>query len=111
MVMKSSEPDNRPYIARVKNFGTDSEGNPMVRVRWYYWPEEATGGRKQFHGAKELFWSDHCDTQSTRTIEGKCIVHSLKDYTRLEAVGVEDYYSRFNYIADTKIFPHNNVSV
>ncbi|XP_074348536.1 chromatin remodeling protein EBS-like [Apium graveolens] len=83
----------------------------MVKVRWYYWPEEATGGRKQFHGAKELFFSDHCDHQSTKTIEGKCIVHSLKDYTRLEAVGLEDYYCRFNYKADTKRFPHNKVSV
>lgn len=111
MVLKSPEPDNRPYIARVENFETDIEGNSIVTVRWYYWPEEASGGRKQFHGAKELFLSDHYDTQSTKTIEGKCIVHSLKDYTRLEVVGVEDYYSRFNYRAAAKEFPHNEVTV
>ncbi|KAK1353439.1 Chromatin remodeling protein EBS [Heracleum sosnowskyi] len=109
--MKSPEPDNRPYIAPVKKFGTDSKGNSMVTVRWYYWPEEASGGRKQFHGAKELFLSDHYDFQSTNTIEGKCIVHSFKEYTKLEVVGDEDYYSGFEYKARAKEFTHNYVSV
>ncbi|KAJ1423130.1 Zinc finger, FYVE/PHD-type [Sesbania bispinosa] len=33
----------------------DSRNNVKVRVRWYYRPEESIGGRRQFHGAKELF--------------------------------------------------------
>ena len=49
--------------------------------------EESIGGRRQFHGAKELFLSDHYDVQSAHTIEGKCIVHSFKNYTKLENVG------------------------
>ncbi|XP_074346047.1 chromatin remodeling protein EBS-like isoform X2 [Apium graveolens] len=109
--MKSPEPDNRPYIARVEKFGTDIKGNFMVTVRWYYWPEEASGGRKQFHGAKELFLSDHYDFQSTNTIEGKCIVHSIKEYTKLEVVGAADYYTRFEYQASAKEFTKTYVSV
>nr|DAD27530.1 TPA_asm: hypothetical protein HUJ06_028998 [Nelumbo nucifera] len=27
----------------------------LFRVRWHYRPEESIGGRRQFHGAKELF--------------------------------------------------------
>jgi hypothetical protein len=33
----------------------------QVRVSWFYRPEEAHGGRKAFHGEKELFTSDHYD--------------------------------------------------
>ncbi|KAI7988531.1 Chromatin remodeling protein EBS [Camellia lanceoleosa] len=34
---------------------------------------------------------------SAHTIEGKCLVHSFKNYTKLENVGTEDYYCRFEY--------------
>ncbi|GLT72667.1 hypothetical protein SLA2020_445770 [Shorea laevis] len=68
----------------------DGRNNVKVRVRWYYRPEESIGGRRQFHGAKELFLSDHFDVQSAHTIEGKCTVHSFKNYTKLENVGAED---------------------
>ncbi|KAL1832265.1 hypothetical protein ACET3Z_001916 [Daucus carota] len=111
VLMKSSEPDKRPYVARVEKIESDTGNNVMVKVRWYYRPEEASGGRRQFHGAKELFLSDHYDTQSAYTIEGKCIVHSFKDYTKLEDVGAEDYYSRFEYKAATKEFTPDRVAV
>lgn len=72
-----------------------------MRVRWYYRPEESIGGRRKFHGAKELFLSDCYDDRSADTIEGKCRVHSLKNYAKLENVGAENYYCRFEYKADT----------
>ena len=82
-----------------------------VKVRWYYRPEEAIGGRRPFHGAKELFLSDHYDIQSAHTIEGKCIVHSFKNYTKLENVGAEDYFCRFEYKAATGNFTPDRVAV
>ena len=63
------------------------------------------------HGAKELFLSDHFDVQSAHTIEGKCIVHTFKNYTRLENVGAEDYYCRFEYKAATGAFTPDRVAV
>ncbi len=51
-----------------------------LRVLWYYRPEEALGGRKSFHGDKELFESDHSDEIHKDTIIGKCFVHSLRKY-------------------------------
>ncbi|XP_017243232.1 chromatin remodeling protein EBS-like [Daucus carota subsp. sativus] len=108
--MESSETDKQIYVARVERFETDSEGKFMVKVRWYYSPEQA-GGRRQFHGAKELLLSDQYATQSANKIEGKCNVHSFLNYTKLENVGARDYYCRFWYEAGTKEITPNKVPV
>ncbi|KAK9169307.1 hypothetical protein Syun_001447 [Stephania yunnanensis] len=77
------------YVARVEKIEADARGQVKVRVRWYYRPEESIGGRRQFHGSKEVFLSDHYDEQSVDTIDGKCVVHTFKSYTKLDAVGNE----------------------
>ncbi|XP_017214972.1 chromatin remodeling protein EBS-like isoform X1 [Daucus carota subsp. sativus] len=109
--MRPSESDKLPYIARIEKLEEDSQSNVKVLVRWYYRPEEAKGGRRQFHGAKELFLSDHYDDQSALTIEGKCVVHSLKKYTKLKSVGAEDYFCRYKYRAEDGAFTPERVVV
>ncbi|XP_019426109.1 PREDICTED: chromatin remodeling protein EBS-like [Lupinus angustifolius] len=111
VLMRPSDTSKPPYVARVEKIEQDGRSNVKVRVRWYYRPEESIGGRRQFHGAKELFLSDHYDVQSAHTIEGKCIVHSFKNYTKLENVGAEDYYCRFEYKAATGAFTPDRVAV
>ncbi|XP_061348395.1 chromatin remodeling protein EBS-like isoform X1 [Gastrolobium bilobum] len=111
VLLRPSEDSNSPYVALVDSIWDDNRNNVNVKVRWYYRPEESIGGRRQFHGAKELFLSDHYDIQSAHTIEGKCVVHSFKDYTRLENVGAEDYYCRFEYAAATGAFTPDRVAV
>ncbi|MBA0627087.1 hypothetical protein Godav_004638, partial [Gossypium davidsonii] len=111
VLMRPSDIGNPPYVARVEKIESDNRNNVKVRVRWYYLPEESLGGRRQFHGAKELFLSDHYDVQSAQTVEGKCIVHSFKNYTKLENVGAEDYYWRFEYKAATGAFTPDRVAV
>ncbi|KAM3285448.1 chromatin remodeling protein EBS isoform X1 [Capsicum chacoense] len=111
VLMRPSEDDKAPYVARVERIEADNRNNIKVHVRWYYRPEESLGGRRQFHGSKELFLSDHYDTQSAHTIEGKCIVHSFKNYTKLENVDPEDYYCRFEYKAATGSFVPDRVAV
>ncbi|CAH9060401.1 unnamed protein product [Cuscuta europaea] len=111
VLMRPSDSDNLPYVARVEKFEADHRNNVKVRVRWYYRPEESKGGRRQFHGAKELFLSDHYDVQSAQTIEGKCSVHSFKNYTKLDNVGPEDYYCRFEYKTATGGFTPDRVAV
>ncbi|KAL0444341.1 UNVERIFIED_CONTAM: Chromatin remodeling protein EBS [Sesamum latifolium] len=100
-----------PYVAKVEKIEADHRNNVKVRVRWYYRPEESIGGRRQFHGVKELFLSDHYDVQSAHTIEGKCTVHTFKNYTKLENVGAEDYFCRFEYKAATGGFTPDRVAV
>ncbi|KAI3702580.1 hypothetical protein L6452_28324 [Arctium lappa] len=111
VLMRPSDSDKPPYVARVEKLEADHRNNVKVRVRWYYRPEESIGGRRQFHGVKELFLSDHYDMQSAHTIEGKCIVHSFKNYTKLDNVGTEDYFCRFEYKAATGGFTPDRVAV
>nr|CAB3480982.1 unnamed protein product [Digitaria exilis] len=111
VLMRPSDSDNQPYVARVEKMEADGRGSVRVRVRWYYRPEESKGGRRQFHGAKELFLSDHFDLQSAHTIEGKCVVHSFKNYTKLDNVGPEDFFCRFEYKAATGSFTPDRVAV
>ncbi|XP_024634344.1 chromatin remodeling protein SHL isoform X2 [Medicago truncatula] len=96
--MRSSKPLIPTYVAIIEEMKADSRD---VRVRWYYWPEETKKGRRHFHGSKELILSDHFDVQSVDTIEGKCTVHSLKKYMKLDVVGDDDFFCRFNYNSAT----------
>ncbi|CAK9190588.1 unnamed protein product [Sphagnum troendelagicum] len=111
VLMRSQEADKPPYVAKIEKIEADSRSNVKVRVRWYYRPEESLGGRRQFHGVKELFLSDHYDIQSADTIEGKCIVHTFKNYTKLDSVGSDDYFCRFEYKAATGGFTPDRVAV
>ena len=89
----------------------DSRDGFNVRVAWFYRPEEARGGRKSFHGEKELFKSDHYDWVDAKAINGKCRVHTLKAYQALHMVGEMDYFSRFKYAASTGEFKPDRVPV
>lgn len=85
-----------PYIGKVKEIH-QSEKGVDVKVMWFYRPEEAVGGRKPFHGERELFKSDHFDDVHANTIEGKCSVHQLKHYQNLKEVSDVDYFQRYEY--------------
>lgn len=109
--MRNQEALKPPYVARVEKLWADGRNNVKVEVRWYYRPEESIGGRRQFHGAKEVFLSDHTDIQSADTIEGICTVHTFKSYTKLESVESDDYFCRFEYKASTGAFTPDRVAV
>ncbi|KAF8405298.1 hypothetical protein HHK36_010200 [Tetracentron sinense] len=111
VLMRPSDSSKPPYVAKVENIESDGKGTVKVRVRWYYRPEESIGGRRQFHGAKEVFLSDHYDLQSADTIEGKCTVHTFKSYTKLDAVGNDDFFCRFEYNSSTGAFNPDSVAV
>ncbi|XP_020552090.1 chromatin remodeling protein SHL isoform X1 [Sesamum indicum] len=112
VLMRPSDSSKPSYVARVEKIEADSRGaNVRVHVRWYYRPEESIGGRRQFHGSKEVFLSDHSDIQSADTIEGKCTVHSFKSYTKLDAVGNDDFFCRFEYNSSTGAFNPDRVAV
>ncbi|XP_020257563.1 chromatin remodeling protein EBS-like isoform X2 [Asparagus officinalis] len=112
VLMRAPDSSKAPYVAKVEAIEADRRGaHVKVRVRWYYRPEESIGGRRRFHGAKELFLSDHFDVQSADTIEGKCIVHSFKNYTRLDTVGNDDFFCRFEYKSATGSFVPDRIAV
>jgi hypothetical protein len=111
VLMRASDSETHPYVARMEKIEADGHGSVRVRARWYYRPEESKGGRRQFHGAKELFLSDHIDLQSANTIEGKCVVHSFKNYIKLDNVGPEDFFCWFEYKAASGAFTPDRVKV
>ncbi|XP_065875233.1 chromatin remodeling protein EBS-like isoform X2 [Euphorbia lathyris] len=84
VLMRPSDSDKPPYVARLEKIEADHRNNVKVRVRWYYRPEESMGGRRQFHGAKELFLSDHFDMQSAHTIEGAFTPDRVAVYCKCE---------------------------
>lgn len=102
-----------PYVARVEYFAADAEGNVNATFRRYYRPEDTIPGRKQFHAKKEIFLSDHDDTQNADTILDKCWIHDYKSYSSLDAVGRNDFLCRFEYQHTTGSFtpPHCMVYV
>eukprot|EP00249_Psilotum_nudum_P030572 c43327_g1_i1 orf=207-767(+) len=110
VILKSSDPNVASYVARIERIDGTEDATTLY-VRWYYRPEESAGGRRQFHGSKELFLSDHYDTCSPEAVESKCTVHSFKDYTRLDHVGEEDFYCRFEYKAASGTFIPDRVAV
>lgn len=109
--MRPEELGKPQYVALLEKIEADHRNNLSVFVRWYYRPEEAAGGRRAFHGQKELFLSNHRDVQSAYTIEGICKVHSFKNYTKLDNVGSEDFFCRFEYNASTGGFTPDRVAV
>jgi hypothetical protein len=111
VLMRAQDPDEPPYVARVEELKNGARKNVNVRVRWYYRPEDTKCGRREFNGAKEVFLSDHYDTQSVDTIEDTCVVHSFKNYTKLESVASKDYFCRFEYMPTTGKFNPDRVPV
>ncbi|GJY05152.1 bromo adjacent homology domain, zinc finger, RING/FYVE/PHD-type containing protein [Tanacetum coccineum] len=88
------------YVARVRGFQSAPNEPVKVEVRRYYRPEDTVAGRKPFHGSRELFLTDHYDSQEANTIDGKCVVHSFTTYTGTGhdyVVTPNDYFSRLEY--------------
>nr|XP_017233241.1 PREDICTED: chromatin remodeling protein SHL-like [Daucus carota subsp. sativus] len=98
VLLMASNPDDPPYVAQI----VESKAK-KVEVRWYYRPQDTDLWKKDCHGKKELFLSNHFDPQSLDCIIGKCTVHTFHDYMELEGRRSDsDYYSRFEYDAYKK---------
>ncbi|GBF96099.1 hypothetical protein Rsub_08975 [Raphidocelis subcapitata] len=113
ILVNPDTPEGLPYIAWVKEIlaGVGDDGEDALSVVWYYRPEEAVGGRKPFHGKKELFLSDHFDTCSVATVIGRCRVLTVREYQALTKVGEHDYFSRFTYRPAPREFVPDRVPV
>jgi len=101
---------SKPFVGKVKDI--ENRGKVTeVHLAWYYRPEEAMGGRKEFHGDKELFKSDHMDWVDVATLTRKCRVHTMAEYQDLKTVKSDDFYSRFTYLPHTHEFRPDRVPV
>ncbi|XP_021975730.1 chromatin remodeling protein EBS [Helianthus annuus] len=92
--IRTDDPKIPTSVAQVESLDVERQ---MVRIRWYYLPEETKQGRRTFHGIKEVLLSNHYDVRSIHTIQGKCVVYSLENYMNLKPIGADDYFCRFEY--------------
>ncbi|KAH1198584.1 Chromatin remodeling protein SHL [Glycine max] len=100
------------YVTRIEWIEADARNTDVkIDVRWYYRPEESIGGHRQFHGSKEVFLSYHFDVQSADTVKARCTVHSFKSYTKLNAIGNDDFFYRFEYNSFTGAFNPDRVAI
>ena len=102
--------NENPFIARIHEVRKTGKSLRLY-VSWFYRPEEARGGRKGFHGEKELFQSDHFDWVTPSAVNGKCNVHSLREYQSLDQVKEFDFFARFSYLAARSEFKPDRVPV
>eukprot|EP01023_Acetabularia_acetabulum_P004835 TRINITY_DN12038_c0_g1_i1.p1 TRINITY_DN12038_c0_g1~~TRINITY_DN12038_c0_g1_i1.p1 ORF type:complete len:357 (+),score=62.94 TRINITY_DN12038_c0_g1_i1:388-1458(+) len=104
-VMVQAYNDIQPYIGQVQQITKQKDGH-YLEVSWFYRPEEAIGGRRPFHGEKELFKSTHLQQISLDTVLGKCQVLSLEAYEGLSEVDDTVFFSRFTYHpVDHRFYP------
>ncbi|XP_065078047.1 protein winged eye isoform X2 [Ochlerotatus camptorhynchus] len=76
--LSTGRPD-RPYIGHIESMWETSTNNMVVRVKWFYHPEETEGcPNLKYPGA--LFQSPHEDENDVQTISHKCEVLALKEY-------------------------------
>ncbi|XRB15760.1 chromatin remodeling protein EBS [Pseudoscourfieldia marina] len=117
----NGEPKQDSFIARIERidrFGRvaaqtnpELKGEPAVYVSWFYRPEEVSGGRRVFHGEREVFVSDHRDWCHANSIEGSCRVLSLAEYQATQLIQPTDFFCRFFYSPTTRTFRPDEVPV
>lgn len=99
--LSTGRPD-RPYIGRIVSMWKTNSCNMIVRVKWFYHPEETEGCPKLKYPVSEsfvdfesvanlfiflyfqggLFESPHEDENDVQTISHKCEVLSVYDFTK-----------------------------
>ncbi|XP_034662290.1 uncharacterized protein LOC117897508 isoform X1 [Drosophila subobscura] len=92
--LSTGRPD-RPYIGRIESMWETSTGNKVVRVAWFYHPEETTGCPKlKYPGA--LFESSHDDENDVQTISHRCEVLQFGHYFEKFGADSKQYQSIYD---------------
>ncbi|CAG2173152.1 unnamed protein product, partial [Oppiella nova] len=70
-----------PYIGRIDSMWQTGSGTMIVKVRWFYHPEETKGQPTPLQDKRgALFESSHFDVNDVQTISHKCLVISWTEY-------------------------------
>ncbi|CAG5127812.1 unnamed protein product, partial [Candidula unifasciata] len=81
-VFVSKERVNCPYIGHIESLWEGWNGQMMVKVQWYYHPEETESNKKLADPKNALFESQHEDENDVQTIAHKCEVLSYSQYKK-----------------------------
>ncbi|KAG8287304.1 BAH domain and coiled-coil containing 1 [Homalodisca vitripennis] len=77
--LSTGRPD-RPYIGRIESMWESWAASMVVKVKWFYHPEETVGCPEKLPYPGALFESPHNDENDVQTISHKCEVLPLETY-------------------------------
>lgn len=69
-----------PYVGSIESLWEGWGGNMVVKVKWFYHPEETKDGKNLLNLKGALFQSTHVDENDVQTISHKCEVLSIADF-------------------------------
>ncbi|XP_077482369.1 BAH and coiled-coil domain-containing protein 1 isoform X2 [Stigmatopora argus] len=69
-----------PYVGRVESLWESWSSSMVVRVKWFYHPEETRLGKRHCDGKNALYQSSHEDENDVQTISHRCQVVSRAEY-------------------------------
>lgn len=72
-----------PYVGRVESLWESWSSSMVVRVKWFYHPEETRLGKRHRDGKNALYQSSHEDENDVQTISHRCQVVSKSEYDHL----------------------------
>ncbi|XP_070982013.1 BAH and coiled-coil domain-containing protein 1-like [Oncorhynchus clarkii lewisi] len=72
-----------PYVGRVESLWESWSSSMVVRVKWFYHPEETSLGKRPHDGKHALYQSSHEDENDVQTISHRCQMLSRTDYEHL----------------------------
>ncbi|XP_023197273.1 BAH and coiled-coil domain-containing protein 1 [Xiphophorus maculatus] len=72
-----------PYVGRVESLWESWSSSMVVRVKWFYHPEETRLGKRHRDGKNALYQSSHEDENDVQTISHRCQVVSKVEYDHL----------------------------
>ncbi|XP_060109327.1 BAH and coiled-coil domain-containing protein 1 isoform X4 [Heteronotia binoei] len=72
-----------PYIGRIESMWESWGSNMVVKVKWFYHPEETKLGKRHSDGKNALYQSCHEDENDVQTISHKCQVIEREHYEQL----------------------------
>ncbi|KAK9372375.1 uncharacterized protein V1513DRAFT_460645 [Lipomyces chichibuensis] len=87
------------WIGRVLEIRASDPSHVYVRLFWMYWPNELPGGRRYYHGNKELVASNHMDVIDAMTVAAKAAVShwlELDDEDKLADLFWRQRYDSYN---------------
>ncbi|KAI4873192.1 hypothetical protein NFI96_019314 [Prochilodus magdalenae] len=101
-VFLSSGRPHLPYIGRIESLWESWASNMVVKVKWFYHPEETKLGKRHRDGKHALYQSCHEDENDVQTISHKCQVVSRAEYERLSHMRKPSNHSQdLYYLAGT----------
>ncbi|CAN0015025.1 unnamed protein product [Lampetra planeri] len=82
-VFLSAGRPNLPYIGRIQSLWESWGSHMVVRVKWFYHPEETKLGTRHRDGKQALYQSSHLDENDVQTISHRCLVVAHEQYAQM----------------------------